>query len=203
LGKTKTVENEQVTREGSVGICINGSDSSESFTNSRAITVYTLGETYDSRVSRVILGKIPDDATMYGRIAGTYGLYGENVYLKGSLVTEAPDSQDNATYCGISTAYSKNEDIPTMNTDNGKTWFGNERPLGNILFWAGAAGVTKEDIEEAKFKVDEYGNMYAGSGYFDGSILTNATIEAAKIKTAIIEGTGNKDNADDKFGLII
>ena len=45
--------------------------------------------------------------------------------------------------------------------------------------------------------------MYAGSGYFDGSILTNATIEAAKIRTATIEGTGNEDGADNKFGLTI
>jgi hypothetical protein len=62
--------------------------------------------------------------------------------------------------------------------------------LGKILLWAGASDNTKKGIEAAKFKVDEYGNMYAGSGYFNGSILTNATIEAAKIRTAVIEGTG-------------
>jgi hypothetical protein len=32
--------------------------------------------------------------------------------------------------------------------------------------------------------------MYAGSGYFDGTIITNSTIRAAEIQTATIKGTG-------------
>jgi hypothetical protein len=33
----------------------------------------------------IILGKLPEDG--YGFASGTYGLYAENVLLKGSLVT--------------------------------------------------------------------------------------------------------------------
>jgi hypothetical protein len=37
---------------------------------------------------------------------------------------------------------------------------------GNILLWAGADSDSVEDIENARFRVDTYGNLYAGSGYF-------------------------------------
>ena len=57
---------------------------------------------------------------------------------------------------------------------------------GQILIWAGASSDTKEGIEGSRFFVDQYGNMYAGSGYFDGTIITNSTIEAATIKTATL-----------------
>lgn len=187
---------EELLREGSVGICINGSDDSSSFTVPRAITVYTLGENYDQRHNKIILGLIPNEPG-FGRIAGTYGLYGENVYLKGALVTEA--SSDNPVFSGISTTYTNDDDIPTL--EGFKEQFPNAKGLGKILLWAGAPSNNKVGIEAAKFKVDEYGNMYAGSGYFNGSILTNATIEAAKIRTAIIEGTGI--DKEQEYGLTI
>ena len=37
--------------------------------------------------------------------------------------------------------------------------------------------------------------MYAGSGYFKGSIITESTIEAIEIKTAVITGTNDGDYA--------
>jgi hypothetical protein len=43
--------------------------------------------------------------------------------------------------------------------------------------------------------------MYAGSGYFDGTIITNSTIEAAEIRTAILTGAGKKD--EGKPALLI
>ena len=36
---------------------------------------------------RIVLGKLPNEESIYGYAAGTYGLYAENVLLKGSLVT--------------------------------------------------------------------------------------------------------------------
>jgi hypothetical protein len=36
--------------------------------------------------------------------------------------------------------------------------------------------------------VDTYGNIYAGSGYFEGSVISKATISAAKMQTAVLEG---------------
>jgi hypothetical protein len=55
--------------------------------------------------------------------------------------------------------------------------------------WAGAP---KEDrVQEAKFFVDKHGNLFAGSGYFKGTIITNATIEASEIKTTVLTGSGD------------
>jgi hypothetical protein len=53
--------------------------------------------------------------------------------------------------------------------------------LGQILLWAGASSSNAEDIQKSNFFVDEYGNMYSGSGYFDGTIISNSIIRASEI----------------------
>ena len=37
--------------------------------------------------------------------------------------------------------------------------------------------------------VDRNGNLYAGSGYFKGTIITDATITASEIETAVLRGS--------------
>jgi hypothetical protein len=81
-----------------VGISINGSKD-ESFNTAQSISVFefnpsalnldgnTGNENIDLITPRIILGKLPDQESLYGYAAGTYGLYAENVLLKGSLVT--------------------------------------------------------------------------------------------------------------------
>ena len=185
--------------EGSAGISINGSDDSSSFTPPRAITVYTLGEKPSEMISRIVLGQMPQDPK-FGDISGTYGLYAENVYLKGSLVTETPEVVDDPKFSGISTSY-LGTNAPIFQFPDDKTGYFNNTKTGRILLWAGAENSGKEAVQRAKFRVDEYGNMYAGSGYFEGSILTNATIQAATIRTARIEGYGK--DIGEKYGLTI
>jgi len=58
--------------------------------------------------------------------------------------------------------------------------------------WAGATGTTKEEVETSKFFVDRNGNLYAGSGYFKGTIITDATITASAIETAVLRGSNEK-----------
>jgi hypothetical protein len=75
-----------------------------------------------------------------------------------------------------------------------------EYRTGNILLWAGAKGDDETSIKSAPFKVDSLGNFYAGSGYFKGSIISEATItaatmEAARMRTAILEGWKGNDQA--------
>jgi hypothetical protein len=53
----------------------------------QSLSVFELNSK-DNLVPRVVLGKLPSDKTMYGSIAGTYGLYAENVLLKGALITQ-------------------------------------------------------------------------------------------------------------------
>lgn len=74
-----------------------------------------------------------------------------------------------------------------------------EEEAGKIILWAGSEYSTS--ASDAKFKVDENGNLYASSGYFKGAIITDSIIEAAELKTATITGTGKKPSKE--YGLTI
>ena len=180
----------------SVGIGINGSNN-DSFIHSNAITVFERDESDDKINTKIILGKLPKFNTNspYGdNFVGTYGLYAENVFLNGSLTTKTINTESTESYSGIGTALGASNAPTTVGMkdrflgaayeENGETKY----RLGQILMWAGATGDSKEEVENSKFFVDQYGNMYAGSGYFDGTIITNSTIRASKIETLEISG---------------
>lgn len=108
-----------------------------------------------------------------------YGLYGNNVYLTGSLVTEV-QGEDNITYAGVNTLNGVSAAEAKVTNDTSK-----------IVFWAGADGNNKTSIQNSPFFVTEKGSLYASKGHFTGSILVDAEIESSIIKTAKIIGTGN------------
>lgn len=176
-------------RVDNIGIFINGSDH-ESFSSPQAITVFeTNYNTYATNKQlelkpRIILGKLPYISSETEELAGTYGLYAENVYLKGALVTQSTASDP--IYSGINTNYSSGNQ-PT--SDAYKQYF-KDKTGAPILIWAGAEGTSKEGVERANFIVDKNGNMIANSGYFKGTIITDATITASIINTAKLHGTG-------------
>lgn len=167
-------------KKGSIGIGINSSGA-DSLVTSNAISVFALDIIEESQIidTKVILGKIPNESK-YGMLANTYGLYAENVYLKGALISEY-----NEMSSGINTKSSIAE------TDN------HFLQRGNILFWAGAVSLDAEDIQNAKFRVDSLGNVYAGSGYFSGTIITDAIITAAEIQTAVITGIAKDEETGE------
>ena len=97
-----------------------------------------------------------------------FGLYGENVYLTGSLTTQV----NNNSYAGINTLTGVNA-IKFNNlssTDNSK-----------IVFWAGSAGTDAGSLQNSKFQVTENGSLYAAQGLFEGSIITNSVIQASDL----------------------
>ena len=117
-----------------------------------------------------------------------YGLYADNVYLEGRLVSQ--DSQNRLT-AGIN---SKGQgEMPDGNKNY--PWYNNG---GKIILWGGS--LQSSDATDAKFRVDDKGNLYASSGYFEGAIITKSIIEAAEIRTATISGIGTEK---DKYGLIL
>jgi len=69
-----------------VGISINGS-TDNSFSTPQSISVFEFNPETKIITPRIVLGKLPNEESIYGYAAGTYGLYAENVLLKGSLVT--------------------------------------------------------------------------------------------------------------------
>lgn len=191
-------------RTGDIGIGINSS-SNNNLVVGNALSLFELQiqdegtlsiENNAQLVPKVILGQIPNIPESYGSLAGKYGLYADNVLLKGSMIANGINYSS-----GINTeseAMEKNSNFPADRR-------------GNILLWAGADSDSVEDIENARFRVDTYGNLYAGSGYFQGTIITDATITAAEIKTATITGyakdnEGNYSNAalnirDTSYGI--
>lgn len=184
-------------KAGAVGIGINGSTNGTLITP-QSISVFDF-DGVNQITPRVILGKLPNEDA-YGFAKNTYGLYAENVLLKGSLVTQTNIEDSSATYSGISTLYS-GEDSP--NSSKYAEWF--EGNTGEILIWAGAEGTTKEQIENSNFFVDRYGNLFAGSGYFKGTIITDAKITASEIETAKLTGVGDSPALtiqDAKQGIV-
>lgn len=106
-----------------------------------------------------------------------YGLYAENVFLKGSLTTKIREN----TFAGISTL--RNEEQIDSN-----------RPGERITFWAGASSVNT--ISKAPFRVTENGSLYASRGIFEGSVISNATIEGVDIYGLRLHGGTHKENED-------
>lgn len=123
--------------------------------------------TYEPQYStpKVLLGNLSllEDKDING-----FGLYGENVYLTGSLTTQV----NNVSYAGVNTLSGVNaikfNDLST--SDNSK-----------IVFWAGSAGTDAESIQNSKFQVTENGSLYAAQGLFEGSIITNSIIQASDL----------------------
>lgn len=179
------------TPEPSFGIGLNAS-TDHSIIPDRAISLVSFE--YDSEKNdilsnnKIILGYIPSYPEFYGSIAGQYGLYADNVLVKGKLVSGVGED---GRISGIDSLSSVS--IPGDIAD----YFEESKRNGNIIFWAGAPVTTtgEIDIQASPFWVDSYGNMYAGSGYFKGSIITESTIEATEIKTAVITGTNDGDYA--------
>lgn len=101
-----------------------------------------------------------------------YGLYGENVYLTGSLTTKVSDY----SYAGVNTLSGINATIFK------------EEDTSRIVFWAGSKSNQVEDIQEAKFQVTEKGSIYANSGIFEGALVTKSDIYGSNIYAANIYG---------------
>lgn len=112
-----------------------------------------------------------------------YGLYADNVFLKGSLTTQLSAQ----SYAGV-------------NTLNGASAikFGSD-DQSKIVFWAGSSSPSITDIQQAPFQVTEKGSLYAHKGLFEDSVFARASIEASDIYAARIHGTGQ--NAALPYGL--
>lgn len=183
-------------QNGSIGLGINGS-TNDSAIPSSSFSVFEwvpklkeengVTTIIDEKNYPIILGKLPNNKDKYKDFAGKYGLYAENVLLKGALVAETAGTQK--IYSGISTA---DQDSPPLSNAN---LFPSSQ--SEILLWAGAQGTDKNSIENSNFYVDRNGNLYANSGYFSGTIITNAQIEASSLTAAEIHGK------DDDFALTI
>lgn len=165
--------------------------------------------TYEPQYStpKVLLGNL---SLLEDRGINGYGLYGENVYLTGSLTTQV----NNNSYAGINTLsganaikfngdktyyektvdgkYQKTSDtrresekIYYIYNDVTKTYDeldGKAKfDISKIVFWAGSDDTNAESIQNSKFQVTENGSLFAAQGLFEGSIITNSIIQASDL----------------------
>ena len=110
---------------------------------------------------------------------GKYGLYSDNAYIKGTMVSET----EGEYLAGITTT-DKIEVMP----------WGKEQPE-HIVFFAGTnlkETITAED-KCLKFYVTKEGTMYASDGYFEGTIRTSKIIGSGTDYALTI--TGETTNA--------
>ena len=135
---------------------------------------YVDSNTYEPQYStpKVLLGNL---SLLKDRGINGFGLYGENVYLTGSLTTQV----NNDSYAGVNTLSGVNaikfDNLST--SDNSK-----------IVFWAGSDGTDAESIQNSNFQVTEAGSLYAQKGLFEGSIITNSIIQASSLYAINIFG---------------
>lgn len=127
-----------------------------------------------------------------------YGLYGDNVYLNGTLTTKVK-SDNSPTYAGVNT-------IDGYNVD--ENLFKDKDTSQKIVFWAGSIGEDKLSVQQAPFQVTDKGNLYAKAGTFTDSIFSNSRIEGSKILgadiyTARIHGWTQKDGGNKSGELSI
>lgn len=182
----------------SIGIAINSSDSSTSVAP-HAISIFKNVFTAENGLIKhtkepvIVLGEMSGEG--YGGLKG-YGLYADNVYLKGSLISEG-EVGGKTFYSGMNTK----SKIKMPEGESGVDFFPG-KDKGEILFWAGAKTNHGSDIANAPFKVDSYGNLYAGSGFFNGTIISNASITAARIKAAVIEGWSLEANTPAALSIV-
>ena len=115
-----------------------------------------------------------------------YGLYGNNVYLNGTLTTRVgnKNQKDKETYAGINTV-----DGFTANIFEN---FGLS-DASKIIFWGGAEGRSEEKVKAAPFQVTEEGSLYASKGVFEGTLITKSTIQGSIIKAAKIYGSSMEE----------
>lgn len=105
------------------------------------------------------------------------GLYCDNVYLEGALVTKIEAGK----YAGINTL---------NNIYSSK--FG-DMDSSRIVLWAGASNVL--DINNAPFQVTESGSVYAKRAKFDDSVFAGGSITGADIYAARIHGWKENNRA--------
>lgn len=154
-----------------------------SFLATRALSMsqlsYDLENNQWNTVKRLILGDLSASSGEIPALAGMgYGLYADNVYLNGRLITSGGNND-------ISAGFDSKSNIPLYQKED-------DHPEDRIIMWAGAQGLTDLAIQQSPFIVTREGYIYATKGTFANGIIVNSTIEGAKISSAIIDGAGKQ-----------
>ena len=131
--------------------------------------------------TRLLLGDLSSIQNIVGSNPG-YGLFADNVFLRGSLTTA--NVQDVAVYAGVNTQRAVDFNYTFWNQEPPSDSQTNEK----IVFWGGANGTSDDNITKAPFIVTDKGSIYARSGEFKGSVISESLITKSIIKAPVIYG---------------
>lgn len=166
----------------------------------QGLTMHSIQQARDGKMPFLFLGNLNSlNRTSEGIIG--YGLYASQVYLNGSLTTKIVDEEN---YAGVNTLSSvdatifKDKDIKQIKSEEGLI-----ADTSKIIFWGGAKGNAKADIQIAPFQVTQAGSIYAQNAFFEDSVFAGGTISSAEIHTAKIIGKGKNEKEEDIGGLEI
>ena len=118
-----------------------------------------------------------------------YGLYADNVFLRGSLTTSGGNSYN---YAGVNTQGPISFNYNSWNTNGATTTPSSQYSDDKIIFWGGAAGVQSSQIQVSPFIVTDKGNIFARSGEFKGSVISDSLITNTIIKAPVIYGNNSQ-----------
>lgn len=158
-------------------IGINSGDSQQGqFLYGRGITLSEVEFNTENNLEPTPKVFIGDLESLVGKNLTGYGLYGENVFLTGSLTTQI---EPNNSYAGINT-------LSPIYTDLGE----------RIVLWAGAEidESGNYDIKQSSFQVTQDGSIYANKGTFRGALITESKIEGADLYAIRLHG-GKENNS--------
>lgn len=148
-----------------------------------------------NKAPTLFLGNLESLSNVVNGLSG-YGLYGENVFLNGSLTTKMTYNENDvaAGINGLSTLefdilrrIDTDVEIPEhLKEDNSP-----------IIFYAGAQTTQATaqsnwyyDIQNAVFQISQNGTIYAQNGYFADSVIVNAQIGSSIIRVPAVYGSG-------------
>ena len=105
------------------------------------------------------------------------------VYIRGSLVTYSNDHN----YAGINTQGPVDFKYSSWSLGGDDSLYQNHK----IIFWGGAENTTAASIQSSPFIVTDKGSIFANSGEFKGSVISDSTIANSVIEAPVIRGTGS------------
>ena len=158
------LSNEERTKGSKTGIVINSSKGQNGFPK-QSISIIDIYNPIGT--PKALLGYLDTSlfigSQMQNLMKESYGLYCDNVYIKGSLISE-----EGSTLAGVTTSDAIKINLP--NTENGP----------EIITYAVLFAGSTLDQQNLSFYVTKEGYLYAENGYFRGDIEAS-TLKACKI----------------------
>lgn len=151
----------------------------ETFTDLQETGAHTGDIDYNLKLLLGDLSTLKLTGSEFNYING-YGLYADNVFLHGSLMTKGANN-----YAGVNT--SKTIDFNYRDWVSG-TRQGVSYEDEKIIFWGGANSLN--EIGKSPFIVTDKGSIFASRGEFKGAVIADSVITDAIIKTPVIYGSG-------------